>query len=379
MPAAGRGRARGRLRRLPRGASRCASSPGSTPTRPSSAPCARSSSREGRRRHPGADELRAPARQDADAARRPAGARLCCSSASSTPRSLTSSSWPPRPRPSDDPVAEFCEQAGVAVHRGSLEDVASRVLDAARAHDLDAFVRINGDSPLLDQRLVDRAVAQFRAGEASIVTNVAPRSFPRGQSVEVISTAALSETLADVTSAEDREHVSPALYRRGDELAIENISAHGDYNHLHLTLDTEADRDMIEAILAAMDRPHWEYRGRRLLKLREAARRDDAARGRDRPRRGRAAHRRLRGAPVLRGRRHLRPRPGAPRRGGGAPPRAAHDHRPDRDPHGRRRRRRLGRLLGRRALRADPRSPSSAASTSSPRSRWSCTRRRPRR
>ena len=50
---------------------------------------------------------------------------------------------------SDDPVAEFCEQAGVAVHRGSLEDVASRVLDAARAHDLDAFVRINGDSPFL--------------------------------------------------------------------------------------------------------------------------------------------------------------------------------------------------------------------------------------
>jgi spore coat polysaccharide biosynthesis protein SpsF len=172
---------------------------------------------------------------------------------------------------SDDPVAEFCEQAGVPVHRGSLDDVASRVLDAARAHDLDALVRINGDSPLLDQRLVDRAVAKFRAGEASIVTNVAPRSFPRGQSVEVIATAALAEALADVTSAEDREHVTPALYRRGDELEVENISAHGEYNHLHLTLDTEADRDMIEAILEAMDRPHWEYTWKQLLELREAA------------------------------------------------------------------------------------------------------------
>ena len=28
---------------------------------------------------------------------------------------------------------------------------------------------------------------------------------------------------------------------------------------------------MIEAILAAMDRPHWEYTWKQLLKLREAA------------------------------------------------------------------------------------------------------------
>lgn len=173
--------------------------------------------------------------------------------------------------PSDDPVADFCAEAGVAVHRGELDDVASRVLDAARAHDLDALVRLSGDSPLLDQRLVDRAVALFRDGEASVVTNLLPRSFPRGQSVEVIATAALAETLASPLSADDREHVTTALYRRGDELAIENFSAHGDYNHLNLTLDTAADRDMLEAIFAAMDRPHWEYGWKESLKLREAA------------------------------------------------------------------------------------------------------------
>lgn len=172
--------------------------------------------------------------------------------------------------PSDDPIAEFCEKEGVAVHRGDLDDVASRLLDAARAHDLDALVRLSGDSPLLDQKLVDRAVAKFRDGEASVVTNLNPRSFPRGQSVEVIATAALAETLASPLSAEDREHVTLALYRRDDELEIENIDAHGDYNHLHLTLDTPADLDMLEAIFAAMDRPHWEYGWKETLKLRAA-------------------------------------------------------------------------------------------------------------
>ncbi|HUE14627.1 MAG TPA: NTP transferase domain-containing protein, partial [Planctomycetaceae bacterium] len=63
--------------------------------------------------------------------------------------------------PSDDPIAEFCERVGTACFRGPLDNVAERFLQALRTHDLSAFVRISGDSPLLDPRLVARAVALF--------------------------------------------------------------------------------------------------------------------------------------------------------------------------------------------------------------------------
>src|SRR5436305_2350266 len=75
--------------------------------------------------------------------------------------------------PSDDPIADFSVSTGVDCFRGALDDVASRFLDAADAFGLDAFVRVNGDSPLLDHRLVDRAVELSLAASADLATNPA--------------------------------------------------------------------------------------------------------------------------------------------------------------------------------------------------------------
>src|SRR5262249_58928814 len=85
---------------------------------------------------------------------------------------------------SDDALASFCEAARVDCHRGSLNDVGGRILDAARSRDADVFVRISADSPLLDQALVDRAVALLEETGCDLATNVYPtRTFPHDQSV----------------------------------------------------------------------------------------------------------------------------------------------------------------------------------------------------
>ena len=111
----------------------------------------------------------------------------------------------------DDVLADWCERYGVACHRGPEDDVARRVLEAARWRDLDAVARLSGDSPLLDQRLVDRGVALARRSDADLVSNVRPRSFPPGQSVEVVRTTALQLAVTQMLDAEDREHVTSWL------------------------------------------------------------------------------------------------------------------------------------------------------------------------
>ncbi|MEJ7786236.1 MAG: NTP transferase domain-containing protein, partial [Solirubrobacteraceae bacterium] len=113
----------------------------------------------------------------------------------------------------DDPLEDYCVRGGHALHRGPLDDVASRVLGAAEAHHLDAVARVNGDSPMLDQRLVDQGVELLRASGADLVSNVRPRSFPPGQSVEVLCTTALRLAVERMIKAEDREHVTAWLYR----------------------------------------------------------------------------------------------------------------------------------------------------------------------
>lgn len=172
----------------------------------------------------------------------------------------------------DDAVAEYCERSGVRCHRGPEGDVARRLLEAAQDAGLDGFARVNGDSPLLDQALVDRGVALFGQGECDLVTNVLPRSFPRGQSVEVIRTVAFANALERLREPGDREHVTAGLYREPGGLVIENFDAGAesvgaDGGDVRLVLDTAEDAQLIERVLRAMERPHWSYGWHEVLAL----------------------------------------------------------------------------------------------------------------
>lgn len=168
---------------------------------------------------------------------------------------------------SDDPVASLCGRRGVACHRGPLEDVVARVLGAARAHGLDGIARVNGDSPLLDQRLVDRAVALFRESGAELVTNVRPRTFPPGQSVEVMRAAALAKAHSQEGSPEAREHVTGPLYEGG--FTVVRFDTDPPRTTPSLTLDTMEDRVRLNALIESFEKPHHELGWEEVWRLAE--------------------------------------------------------------------------------------------------------------
>lgn len=161
--------------------------------------------------------------------------------------------------PSDDPIAELCERLGVEVHRGPLDDVARRFYDVVERFALDAFVRVTGDSPLLDQRLVDEGIDTYREGGYEIVSNIRPSTYASGQSWEAVDAAAFREAYRDMSEPADFEHVTTFLYRNPERFRFRNVSRTPDEGHINLSVDTEADAGLVEAILARMERPHWEY------------------------------------------------------------------------------------------------------------------------
>ena len=165
----------------------------------------------------------------------------------------------------DDPIAHFCASKAVPCHRGSLEDVAARFLGAAERWELDRIVRISGDSPLLDHRLVDHALRLDSDHEFEVVTNVSPRTFPQGQSIEVVDASTLAEAYPRMTP-EDREHVTTILYREGKAKVL-NFGREPAADHLRMVVDTEPDAARIEGVLARMTRPHWEYTVDDLIEL----------------------------------------------------------------------------------------------------------------
>lgn len=142
----------------------------------------------------------------------------------------------------DDPIADFATSEGVDVFRGALDDVARRAHDCALARGLQAIVRISADSPFIDPVVIGAVMDRFRHGDVDLATNVFPRSYPPGVSVEVLATEALSRMLAMTDDGEDREHVTRYIYAHADRFRIANVAVGGDrYRGISLTVDTPDD------------------------------------------------------------------------------------------------------------------------------------------
>jgi len=160
---------------------------------------------------------------------------------------------------SDKPVAAFCDSRGTSCYTGPLDNVAQRLMETIECFDADAIVRISGDSPCIDFRLIDQCVSKFRSGTWDVVTNVRPRSFPTGHSVEVFSANALRSAMGAIVESFDQEHVGPFFYVRPEQYRIFNVTGHPNCNGLRFTIDTVEDFEIITKFLASLAQPLWTY------------------------------------------------------------------------------------------------------------------------
>ena len=158
--------------------------------------------------------------------------------------------------PADDLVVAECEALDVAVHRGSVDDVLGRFLGAIADRDADAVVRFTGDCPLLDPALVAMAAQAWRAAPwLDYISTALPRCLPRGMDVEVVRAATLREVGGTATGYH-RTHVTSGVYTDPVRYRLLGLNLHPDSSDLRVTLDTEDDFALIEALVTALgDRP----------------------------------------------------------------------------------------------------------------------------
>ena len=161
---------------------------------------------------------------------------------------------------SDDSVAAYTAVRGIACHRGDLDDVAGRLIGAAEAMDADALVRVSADSPLLDPALVDEAVRLFRDRRVDLVTNVQKRTFPKGQSVEVVSLPTLHAAWSKGMTADEREHVTKRFYDHARDYAIRNMVHEPECGDIQLSVDTLEDMRRVSGILVRLGAPYHRHR-----------------------------------------------------------------------------------------------------------------------
>lgn len=123
----------------------------------------------------------------------------------------------------DDKLAYLLKQNKIKYTRGSLKNVASRLYRSAQREDAKYFLRISGDSPLIDPKIIDKAIILLRKHKnADIVTNVFPKTYSSGQSVEIIKTKILKENLQWMNLYE-KEHVTAFFYFNSERFRIINF------------------------------------------------------------------------------------------------------------------------------------------------------------
>lgn len=154
--------------------------------------------------------------------------------------------------PSDDRIAAYCEAQGVACFRGELENVAKRLLDAAEHLKLDAFVRVCGDSPMLDPDLLAAAVQLFRQQGPDLVTNCLPKRYPAGQSVEVVSLSTFRRVYAHFSHPGHFEHVTRYFYETPQGFRIACMQPKREHPGVNLAVDTPEDLEHMTRLIESL-------------------------------------------------------------------------------------------------------------------------------
>ena len=133
----------------------------------------------------------------------------------------------------------------------SEEDVAGRFRGALEylGHP-PAFIRLCGDSPLMDPALLAAAIALYEPPYLEIRSPVG--------CVEVCDTVAFLAELPSM-SAHEREHVTLRLRPAGRSIVVGG----GD----RLVVDTPEDFQRVKFVIEKMDRPHTEYGWRECVSL----------------------------------------------------------------------------------------------------------------
>ncbi|EOQ88129.1 cytidylyltransferase [Leptospira yanagawae serovar Saopaulo str. Sao Paulo = ATCC 700523] len=148
----------------------------------------------------------------------------------------------------NDLLQKFVEKLGYKVYRGSEQNVLERYYLAAKETGADVVIRITGDCPLIDPKVVDEVVSEFLKGGVDYCSNINPPTYPDGLDTEVFSFLALERAYKEATLDSEREHVTPYI-RESDSFKKSNVFFSKDHSAERWTVDEPADFKLISQIL----------------------------------------------------------------------------------------------------------------------------------
>jgi spore coat polysaccharide biosynthesis protein SpsF len=160
--------------------------------------------------------------------------------------------------PQDDVIVKYCKKNKIKYFRGSSKDLLDRYYKCAKKFGIDPIIRITSDCPLIDPRVVDRAITKFSKGSFDYVANNlekyngkwdnSPCNFPQGMTVEVSSFEALEHAWNEAKKPSEREHVYPYVQFNPKLFRVSNFRYPRDLSYIRCTVDRLNDLQFVEEL-----------------------------------------------------------------------------------------------------------------------------------
>jgi spore coat polysaccharide biosynthesis protein SpsF len=155
--------------------------------------------------------------------------------------------------PSDDAIANLCEQEKIEVFRGHPTDLLDRHYQAAKKYKADVVLKIPSDCPLIDPQVIDKALGYFLVSDEKFdyVSNLHPASYPDGNDVEIMAFLALEEAWIHAKRKLEREHTTPYIWENLEYFIIGNVKWETGLNYSkshRWTIDYHEDYEFIKQV-----------------------------------------------------------------------------------------------------------------------------------
>ena len=147
----------------------------------------------------------------------------------------------------DDKLESTVESLGFKCTRGSEKDVLNRFYKSAKFLEADVIVRITGDCPLVDSKLVDECIRGYKKDKVDYFSNIDPATYPDGLDIEVMSFQSLERANREADSDFDREHVTPYI-RNSDSFSKSSIQNEEDLSSQRWSVDEPEDLIVVTKI-----------------------------------------------------------------------------------------------------------------------------------
>jgi len=148
------------------------------------------------------------------------------------------------------PIVEFANKYNIDCFPGSEQDLVDRLYKTAKKFSAEIIIRITGDCPLIDYRVVDKGIKFYldNRDRYDYVANTIKPTYPDGQDYDVMPVRTIEKMWNEVKDPFWREWFNSYIVEHPAVFRLANVTNDKDLSSLRWTVDYDKDFIFVEHI-----------------------------------------------------------------------------------------------------------------------------------